>query len=90
VNRWRSISVADTLLEEINARRCAFCGSDRAHFGYGPPLVHTPFWTCRTHRPNAEACAAAGTTPQPSQEPETVTGAEITRAVSVADAPGHP
>jgi hypothetical protein len=26
--------------QAVAARRCAFFGSDRAHFGYGPPLVH--------------------------------------------------
>jgi hypothetical protein len=56
---------ARSVAAEVAARRCRFCGSDRAHFGYGPPLVHTPFWVCRAHRPDAEACAAAGTSPQP-------------------------
>jgi hypothetical protein len=52
-------------LADYDARRCAFCGSPRAWFGYGPPLVRTPFWTCGDHRPNAEACVIAGTSPRP-------------------------
>jgi hypothetical protein len=48
-----------------DARRCAFCDSSQAWFGFSPPLTSTAFWTCRAHRPNAEACAIAGTSPQP-------------------------
>jgi hypothetical protein len=29
---------------------CAICGSPRAHFGYGPPLVATPVHACFAHR----------------------------------------
>jgi hypothetical protein len=47
---------ARSVAVEVAARRCAFCGSDRAHFGYGPLLVHTPFWVCGAHRSDAEAC----------------------------------
>jgi hypothetical protein len=53
----------------INARRCAFCGSDCAHFGYEPPLTRTSFWVCRDHRPNAQACALSGLPPLPLTTP---------------------
>jgi hypothetical protein len=37
----------------LQARRCAVCGSDRAWFGFGHPLVppHRPtVYACREHR----------------------------------------
>jgi hypothetical protein len=54
-----------SLAAEINARRCAFCGCDRAQFGCGPPLTHISFWVCRDHRPHAEASVLSGIPPQP-------------------------
>jgi hypothetical protein len=59
-----------TAVPDIRNQRCAFCGSPQAWFGYSPPLVRVPFWTCRKHRPNAEACALAGTSPQPLKPPQ--------------------
>jgi hypothetical protein len=54
---------------EYNTRRCVFCGSVRAHFGYGPPLTPTPFWVCRTHRAEAETAILNGAQPLPLKLP---------------------
>jgi hypothetical protein len=32
------------------ARRCLVCGSDRAHWGFGPPLTPKLVFACREHR----------------------------------------
>lgn len=65
----QSAVMARATADDARFRTCAFWGSNRAHFGYSPPLVRTPFWVCRAHRPNAEACAASGTTPPPLNTP---------------------
>jgi hypothetical protein len=51
---------APSAAPDIRAQFCAFCGSDRAFYGYGPPLVRVPFWACHNHRVNAETCAIVG------------------------------
>jgi hypothetical protein len=56
---------APSAAPDIRAQFCAFCRSDKAWFGYGPPLVRVPFWACRNHRVNAEASTIAGTSPHP-------------------------
>jgi hypothetical protein len=61
----RRNSPAPTSATAPDTRRCAFCGSPQAWFGYSPPLTRIAFWTCRAHRSNADACAIVGTSPQP-------------------------
>jgi hypothetical protein len=43
-----------------DVRPCAFCGSDRAWFGYGPPLLREAIWACRDHRGLAESLGCGG------------------------------
>jgi hypothetical protein len=36
---------------------CITCGSDRACFGFGPPLIPKLIWVCRAHRADVDpAC----------------------------------
>ena len=38
--------------------RCAICGTDRAWWGFGPPLVPREVWACMAHRDEVEALSA--------------------------------
>jgi len=44
----------DRAMAGYNARRCVVCGSSKAWFGFGPPLVPKQVWTCRTHRADVD------------------------------------
>jgi hypothetical protein len=41
-------------LAEVRSRSCLVCGSPRAYFGFGPPLVPKLVWACLAHRANID------------------------------------